>query len=95
MQIVKEIRDMLTGYQLDFKEEIQSNIGHKTIEFTFDLGNGWTIIANDESHFFMGGEHNGTMIACQELGVMMNKALIHLSNQIKRAIKKEKYKGLH
>ena len=91
--IEKDMQDMLESYGIDYKKAY--NKDYKITEYTFTIGlQGYTIMASNIGKFFVGGETNGTVICCNDLS-LYDKAYLHLVNNIKRAIKDAKLKGVH
>lgn len=91
--IIKDVKDMLESYGLEYEtKEIEDG---KVIEYSFEIGDkGWTIMASNEAHFIMGGCDRGVMVVCRELG-LYDKAYLHITNMIRRAIKDAKLRGVH
>ena len=91
--IIKDVKEMLESYDLDY--EIETMEDGKIVMYNFEIGDTkWTISTSNETHFIMGGAERGVMVACQELG-LYDKAYLHITNMIRRAIKDARLRGVH
>ena len=91
--IIKDVKEMLDSYSIDY--EIETMEDGKIVMYNFKIGdNKWTISTSNEAHFIIGGAERGVMVVCQELG-LYDKAYLHITNMIRRAIKDARLRGVH
>lgn len=91
--IIKDVKDMLESYGLEYETETMED--GKIVMYNFKIGDKkWTISTSNVAHFIMGGEERGQMVVCQEI-ILYDKAYLHITNMIRRAIKDANLRGMH
>lgn len=91
--IIKDVKDMLDSYGIDYETELMED--GTVVLYNFEIGDKkWTISACNVEHFIMGAVERGVMVVCRELG-LYDKAYLHIVNMIKRDIKDAKLRGVH
>ena len=95
--MTEKIIELLKSYSVDYEIKEIKEEGRN--EITFCIGdNKGTIFTHDGAtpfeEWFMGGFERGVMIVCKEYP-LMDRALLHLSQLIKQAIKESHYKGFN
>ncbi len=91
--IIKDAKDMLDSYGIDYETEIVED--GKVVMYNFEIGdNKWVISASNEAQFLMGGAENSEFVVCDEMR-LYDKAYLHITNMMRRAIKDARLKGVH